>query len=127
MGTLTLANLAVTGQVSIITRTGTDQLNLVVDGLHIAACDARRYSEQPQKYGVNVYQGALTVYNFNGDVHSRIIASLSNISVGAKNAPVLGSGIFVSGFGDQAGQVELDTLTTGEVHSTGMCPTARPT
>jgi hypothetical protein len=122
MGTLTLANLAVTGQVSIITRTGTDKLNLVVDGLHIAACDARRYSEQPQKYGVNVYQGALTVYNFNGDANSRIKASLSNIGVGAKNAPVLGSGIFVSGFGDQGGQVELDTLTTGEVHSTGMLP-----
>ncbi|HKT32509.1 MAG TPA: hypothetical protein VJS89_08470 [Gammaproteobacteria bacterium] len=122
MGTLTLGNLAVTGQVSIITHAGTDKLNLVVDGLHIAACDARRYSEQPQKYGVNVYQGALTVYNFNGGVNSRITASLTNISVGAKNAPVLGSGIFVSGFGDQSGLVELDTLTTGAVHSTGMLP-----
>ncbi len=122
MGTLTLGNLTVTGQVSIITRTGTDQLRLVVDGLHIAACDARRYSEQPQKYGVNVYQGALTVYNFNGDANSRISASLSNISAGARNAPVLGSGIFVSGFGDQGGQVALDTLTTGAVHSTGMLP-----
>ncbi len=122
MGTLTLDNLAVTGQVSIIIRTGTDRLNLVVEDLHIAACDSRRYSEQPQKYGVNVYQGALSVYNFNGDESSRIKASLSNISVGAKNAPVLGSGIFVSGFGDHGGQVELDTLTTGEVHSTGMLP-----
>ncbi|MGH7100940.1 MAG: hypothetical protein ACREFJ_00970 [Acetobacteraceae bacterium] len=122
MGTITLSNLAVTGKVSIITRTGTDKLNLAVDGLHIAACDSRRYSEQPQKYGVNVYQGALTVYNFNGDANSRIGASLTNIAVGAKNAPVLGSGIFVSGFGDQGGRVELETLTTGEIHSTGMLP-----
>ena len=122
MGTMTLTNLAVTGQVSIITHAGTDRLNLVVDGLHIAACDARRYSEQPQKYGVNVYQGALTIYNFNGGANSRIRASLTNISVGAKNAPVLGSGIFVSGFGDQNGLVELDALTTGAVHSTGMLP-----
>lgn len=122
MGTLTLANLTVTGQVSIIIRGGTDKLNLVADGLHIAACDARRYSEQPQKYGVNVYQGALTVYNFNGDANSRITASLRNISAGTNQAPVLGSGIFVSGFGDQGGQVELDLLSTGEVHSTGMLP-----
>lgn len=122
MGTITLGDLAVTGQVSIITHAGTDKLNLVVDKLHIAACDARRYSEQPQKYGVNVYQGALTVYNFNGGAKSRITASLSNVSVGAKNAPVLGSGIFVSGFGDQSGLVELDTLTTGEVHSSGILP-----
>lgn len=122
MGKLTLDNLVVTGQVSIITRVGTSKLDLAVDGLYIAACDARRYSEQPQKYGVNVFQGALTVYNFNGDAKSKITASLTNISVGAKNAPVLGSGIFVSGFGDQGGWVEVDTLTTGEVHSTGMLP-----
>ena len=122
MGTIALGNLAVTGQVSIITRTGTDKLKIVVDGLHIASCDSRRYSEQPQKYGVNVYQGALTVYNFNGDPNSRIKASLTNIAIGARNAPVLGSGIFVSGFGDHGGWVDLDTLTTGEVHSTGMLP-----
>lgn len=120
MGTITLGNLAVTGQVSIITHAGTDKLNLVADGLHVAACDARRYSEQPQKYGVNVCQGALPVYNFNDSPNSLITASLTNISVGTKNAPALGSGIFVSGFGDQSGPVELDTLSTGEVHSTGM-------
>lgn len=122
MGTIALTDLVVTGQVSILTRTGTKALKLTVDRLHIAACDARRYSEQPQKYGVNVYQGALTVYNFNGDADSRIHASLTDISVGAKHAPALGSGIFVCGFGDSGGQVELETLTTGEVHSTGALP-----
>lgn len=122
MGTITLSGLVVTGQVSIIIRTGTSRLNLAVDGLHVAACDARRYPEQPQKYGVNVYQGALTVYNFNGDAQSLIQASLKNVSVGAPQAPVLGSGVFVSGFGDVGGRVELDLLTTGAVHSTGMLP-----
>ena len=122
MGRITLKDLTVTGQVSIITRSGTDKLDLLVDKLHIAACDARRYSEQPQKYGVNVYQGALTVYNFSGDAKSTIRATLTNISVGAKNAPVLGSGVFVSGFGDQGGWVQLDKLTTGAVYSCGMLP-----
>jgi hypothetical protein len=115
MGRMTLKNLSVTGQVSIITRTRTDKLTLVIDKLHIAACDSRRYSEQPQKYGVNVYQGALTVYNFSGDTRSNIYASLTDISVGARNAPVIGSGIFVSGFSDQGGWVQLDKLTTGAV------------
>ena len=122
MGRITLEGLDVTGQVSIITRTGTDKLILAVDKLHIAACDCRRYSEQPQKYGVNVYQGALTVYNFSGDTKSSIAASLTHISVGARNAPVLGSGIFVSGFGDQGGWVQLEKLTTGAVYSCGMLP-----
>lgn len=122
MGRIALENLTVTGQVSIIVRGGTDRLDLVVDRLHIAACDCRRYSEQPQKYGVNVYQGALTVYNFNGDPGSRISASITNITAGAKNAPVIGSGIFVSGFGDTGGTVELRELTTGAVYSNGMLP-----
>lgn len=122
MGTITLEDLTVTGQVSIITRAGTGKLNLAIDKLHIASCDCRRYSEQPQKYGVNVYQGALTVYNFNGDTKSNIHASLTNISVGARGAPVIGSGIFVSGFGDQGGWVQVDKLTTGAVYSCGMLP-----
>lgn len=122
MGTITLSDLRVTGQVSIITRAGTDKLELVVDKLDVASCDCRRYSEQPQKYGVNVYQGALTVYNFSGDSNSNIYASLTNITVGRKNAPVIGSGIFVSGFGDQGGWVQLEKLTTGAVYSSGMLP-----
>lgn len=122
MGRITLNDLSVTGQVSIIVRGGTKSLDLAIDRLHVAACDCRRYSEQPQKYGVNVYQGALTVYNFNGDADSTIRASLTNITAGTRNAPVIGSGIFVSGFGDDGGQVELEKLTTGAVYSNGMLP-----
>lgn len=122
MGRMVFEDLCVTGQVSIIVRAGTDRLDITVDTLHVAACDCRRFSEQPQKYGVNVYQGALTVYNFNADPESRVTARLSNISIGARNAPVLGSGVFVSGFGDTGGSIELETLTTGAVHSTGMLP-----
>jgi len=122
MRSIDLSELNVTGQVSIIVRGGTSKLELVVDKVHIAACDCRRYSEQPQKYGVNVYQGALTVYNFNGDPSSNIRASITNVSAGSRNAPVIGSGIFVSGFGDRGGFVDIDKLTTGAVYSNGMLP-----
>lgn len=122
MGSIALTNLSVTGQVSIIVRGGTKKLKLAVDRLHVAACDCRRYSEQPQKYGVNVYQGALTVYNFNGDPDSAIHASLTDISVGRRGAPVIGSGVFVCGFSDNGGWVELEKLTTGAVYSNGMLP-----
>jgi hypothetical protein len=122
MGNIALNDLSVTGQVSVIVRGGTKNLNLSVDKLHVAACDSRRYSEQPQKYGVNVYQGALTVYNFNGDTDSKIRASLTNITAGSRNAPVIGSGVFVSGFSDNGGWVELEKLTTGAVYSNGMLP-----
>jgi hypothetical protein len=122
LGTLTLKNLTVTGQIQILTRAGTTKTTLVADDIDIVACDARRYSEQPQKYGVNVYQGAFTVYNYNSDAKSVINATLTNISLGRKGAPVIGSGLFICGFGDTGGYVLVDSITTGDIYSNGMLP-----
>jgi len=126
LGTLSLKNLTITGQVQILTRTGTNKTKLIADNIDIVACDARRYSEQPQKYGVNVYQGAFTIYNFNSDTESVINATLTNISLGRKGAPVIGSGLFVCGFGDNGGWVIADTITTGDIYSNGMLPFGQP-
>jgi len=122
LGTLTLKNLTLTGQVQILTRAGTDNTVLIADSIDIVSCDARRYSEQPQKYGVNVYQGAFTVYNYNSDTNSNIQATLTNISLGRKGAPVLGAGFFVGGYGDNGGWVKADTITTGDIFTNGMLP-----
>jgi hypothetical protein len=122
MGTITLRNLIVAGQVSLIIRTGTQQARVDADHVDVIAADARKYSEQPQKYGVNVYQGAFTLYNFNGDPASKIHATLTNITAGRRNAPVYGSGIFISGFGDNGGYVLLEKLSTGAVYSHGLLP-----
>lgn len=126
LGTLSLNNLTITGQVQILTRAGTSKTKLIADNVDIVACDARRYSEQPQKYGVNVYQGAFTVYNFNSDPDSVINATLTNISLGRKGAPVIGTGLFVCGFGDNGGRVIADTITTGDIYLNGMLPFGQP-
>ena len=120
MGVLELRNLKVTGQVGLIFRGGTKAAHVVADDVHVVACDARAYCEQPQKYGVNVLQGAFTLYHFNGDPESKTTATLTNIRAGAKDAPVIGSGVFISGFGDNGGFVEIDNLTTGPIYSNGM-------
>ena len=126
LGTLSLKNLTITGQVQILTRAGTNKTKLIADNIDVVACDARRYSEQPQKYGVNVYQGAFTVYNFNSDPDSVINATLTNISLGRKGAPVIGAGLFVCGFGDNGGWVIADTITTVDIYSNGMLPFGQP-
>ncbi|CAL1518797.1 hypothetical protein [Chitinophaga sp. MM2321] len=126
LGILSLKNLVITGQVQILTRAGTSKTTLLADNIDIVACDARRYSEQPQKYGVNVYQGAFTVYNFNSTPDSVINATLTNISLGRKGAPVIGSGLFICGFGDNGGWVIADTITTGDIYSNGMLPYGQP-
>ena len=126
LGTFKLSHLTVSGQIQILTRGGTKRTKLIADQVDVVACDARKYSEQPQRYGVNVYQGAFTIFNFNSDPESLIEATLTNISIGRKGAPVIGSGLYVSGFGDQGGRVEADSITTGEIHSNGMIPYGTP-
>lgn len=122
LGTFTLENLLVKGQVSIITRVGVEKANIVIDNVDIHSADARHYLEQPQKYGVNVLQGALTIYNINPNADSLISVSVSHLSIGRKNAPVSGCGVFVSGFGDKGGRTEISKLHVKAVYSNGKIP-----
>lgn len=122
LGNMVLNNLNVIGQVSLIMRGKAFSMSLNTNKIHIAASDTRHYKEQPHKYGVNVYQGAFTVYNLNPSEKSIIKAHCESISVGAPNAPVLGSGVFISGYGDQGGCVHLEKLTTEDVYSHGLIP-----
>ena len=120
LGTLTLSHLTVTGQIQLLTRTGTHKSKFVATQIDIVACDARSRPEQPQKYGVDVLQGAFTLYNFNSDPDSVIEATVTDLSLGRAGAPVLGSGLYLGGYGDTGGRVHASTITTGEIHSNGM-------
>lgn len=126
LGTFTLKDLTITGQVQILTRSGSLKTKLIAENIDIVSCDARRYSEQPQKYGVNVYQGAFTVYNYNSNPDSVIQATLTDIKLGRKGAPVIGTGLFIGGFGDNGGWVLADQVSTGEIYTNGMIPYGQP-
>ena len=58
----------------------------------------------------------------SSDPQSLLTATLTHVSAGRPAAPVLGSGVLVSGFGDTGGQVQLSRLTTGAVYATGLLP-----
>ncbi|UKB78341.1 hypothetical protein [Chryseobacterium sp. MEBOG07] len=122
LGTFQLENLLVKGQVSIIARTGVEKVNIIINNVDIISADVRHYLEQPQKYGVNVLQGALTIYNLNASNNSLISVNVSKISIGRKNMPVSGSGIFIAGFGDKGGRTEVSKLHTNAVYSNGKIP-----
>ena len=122
LGTFTLHNLSVSGQVALILRIGVERAKVDIEGLDIYAADARHWLEQPQKYGVNVLQGALTIYNMNGDAESLVSVQARKVAIGRKNQPVSGSGIFIAGAGDNGGKVEIEKLETGAVYSTGRIP-----
>lgn len=122
LGEFKFANLSLTGQFSFIMRAGIESASVWVENLDIIACDSRHYFEQPQKYGVNVLQGAFTVYNFNSDAKSLLKLHATGIRIGRKNAPVSGSGLFVSGFGDEGGRLHADLIETKAIYSNGKLP-----
>lgn len=123
---ITLRNLTVTGMVQLLTRGNNKKLHVDIDGLDIVAADSRNYAERPMKYGVNVYQGALTIYNYNPKEGSEITVSAENISLGREGAPVIGTGVFIGGFNDESGKVVVDKLTTNDIYTNGMIPTGQP-
>lgn len=105
LGHMTLGAVTAVGQVQILARDKVRSGHVEVDGLDIIAADARGRSERPHGYGVYVIQGAFTLWNMQAEESVVISADLTGLSAGRIGAPVLGSGIFVSGGGDHGGRL----------------------
>jgi hypothetical protein len=119
LGRMQLAGITAIGQVQILVRDAVMGGHVDVEGLDIVAADARARSERPHGFGVYVLQGAFTLWNMQPDERIVITARLVGLSVGREGAPVLGSGIFISGAGFTGGRLVAPLLDTGAVYSDG--------
>jgi hypothetical protein len=126
LGHLLIAGVTTTGQVQILARDKVRSGHVEVDGLDIIAADARAQSERPHGYGVYVIQGAFTLWNMQADKDIMISADLTGLSAGRIGAPVLGSGIFVSGAGDNGGQLIASQIETHGVYCDAKIPPGTP-
>jgi hypothetical protein len=115
LGTLTIQGVHATGRVQILARGNVRHAHVVVEGLDIVSADACGEKDRPHQYGVDVLQGAFTLWNMQNDQS----ADLLDLAAGRLGAPVLGSGIFVSGAGEGGGRVEVEHLRTGSIYSDG--------
>lgn len=122
LGQFSFKNMTIAGQFSFLTRKGVKSANVKVDGLDIVAANTKSHPEHPYKYGAHAFQGAFTVYNFSTDKDSNINLSVNNLSIGRKHAPVIGTGVFVAGFGDEGGKVTADKIHTNAVYTNGKLP-----
>ncbi|WP_239797113.1 hypothetical protein [Candidatus Nitrotoga arctica] len=125
LGQIRLAGVTTVGQVQILARDKVRSGHVVVEGLNVIAADARARSDRPNGFGVNVTQGAFTLWNMQTDATVSISADLTGLSAGRPTAPVLGSGIFVSGTLD-GGRLTLPLLETGAVYSDGKIAPGTP-
>lgn len=126
LGLIRLCNVVTVGMVQLLARDKVRSGHVDINGLHVAAADARAQSDRPVGFGVKVIQGAFTLWNMQADDHVVISANLIGLSAGRATAPVLGSGIFVSGPGFGKGKLSVGRLETGPVYSDGCIPPGTP-
>lgn len=126
LGHLTLSDLTTTGRVQLLARDRKRSGRVTVNGLDIQAADARGEPERPHGYGVYVLQGAFTLWNMQPAEEVAIEASLAGLSVGRDGAPVLGSGVFVSGARDTGGRLVVRQLETEAIYSDGKIAPGTP-
>ncbi len=119
LGRVSLAEITASGQVQLLARDEVVGGHVEVAGLDIVAADARSRPERPHGFGVDVEQGAFTLWNMQPDKGVVISADLSGLSAGRPGAPVFGSGIFVSGHGE-GGRLSVSRLETGAIYSDGL-------
>jgi hypothetical protein len=126
LGTLYLNQLRTIGRVQVLVRNQVRKGRIEVRDLDIVAADSRAATDRPNGFGVFVLQGALTLWNSQPDPEVKITANVSGVTVGRPDSPVLGSGIFVAGHGNDGGSLRLQLLQTGAVYSDGRIKPGTP-
>ena len=126
LGCLTLRDLRVVGAVRLLASDRVRGGHVEAHAIEVEAADARGYDVRPKGYGVEVVPGAFTLWNQQADPTVTITADLTGLAAGRPGAPVRGSGIFVSGAGDDGGRLLVSRLETGPVHSDGGIPPGTP-
>jgi hypothetical protein len=119
LGRLVLRDLIVEGVVQLLARDQVRSGHVEAHSIDIVAADARGYQDRPKGYGVEVIPGAFTLWNQQTDRAVTMTADLTGLMIGRAGAPVLGSGVFVSGAGDAGGRLIAHRVETGAVYSDG--------
>jgi len=118
-GVLELGNLTMTGVVQLLAVDRVRAGRVEVHGIDIVSADSRAYDVRPKGYGVEVVPGAFTLWNQQLDSTVTITADLTGLSAGRPDAPVRGSGIFISGASDTGGRLIVNRLETDAIYSNG--------
>lgn len=136
LGTVALTDIRSVGRVHLESAQA-KSARILLKNIEVKRADARMAAHRPAGFGVEVLLGGLTVLNASKDTHSRWILEAFNLSGGSKSAPLQGSGVFIFGGAyipvdadvstapaptAAGGSIQLNVLTTGEIHSNGGIP-----
>jgi hypothetical protein len=123
LGHVDLRNLVLEGQLQVIATGKLRQGALSATGIAIRKANTLERADTASGNGVHVLQGALTLWNQQADPGSHLTASLENIRIGAATSPVLGGGVFVSGYAARGGgRVTLERVIVESVYADSGLP-----
>jgi len=122
LGNLMLDHVTTIGQVQLLAKDHVRGGHVSVNGLDIVAADAHARSARPHGYGVHVLQGVFTLWNQQSAEQAVLTADLVGISLGRENAPVIGSGVFVSGADFTGTSLQVSRLETDTIFVDGKIP-----
>jgi hypothetical protein len=125
-GTIRLYSLRVVGRVQILAKEKVRKGRVEVDSIDIRSADARGEPERPHEYGVDVLQGAFTLWNMQPEEEVVLTGDLVNLRVGRFGESVRGSGVFVSGAGNRGGRLNVQRLETKAIYINGGIPPSTP-
>lgn len=118
LGNIRLNHLQVTGQIQFLAKGAVQFANIDVRHVVISQFDSR-FSPTISKYGIQAFQGAMTIWNQQHLPNSRINVTIQNLSVGTVQTPSQSSGLFLVGT-TQGGQVHAVSIKTDHIIIRGI-------
>jgi hypothetical protein len=122
LGTVRLVDVTTVGQVQILATERVRAGHVEIDGLDVVSADVRGRTNRPHNLGVDVLQGAFTLWVLQPEEDVTLTAQLRGISAGREGAPVRGSGVLVGGAGESGGRLRVSVLETGPIFTDGGIP-----
>jgi hypothetical protein len=119
LATQHLHRLNVTGQISFVIGSATKKGRIDASFVHIAQASTMHYADRPNRFGVDMVQGALTIWNRSEET-VEIEVDIAHYTCGSEAEPVNASGLVIAGAPDeQAGSVKVNFLSTGAIYTKG--------
>ncbi len=119
MGVHTLSRINVIGQISFIISSNIKKGKIDASYVHIEEASTFHLSDRPNKFSVDMVQGAMTVWNKSEANDDVIDLEITHFSCGSETKPIVGSGLVICGFDLNQGSIKASLISCGHIYTRG--------
>lgn len=113
-----LSRITVTGQISFIITDKTKKGRIEASFVHVADAATMQLKERPNRFGVDLIQGAFTVWN-QSENDTELEVDITHFSCGGETRPINGSGLVLCGNEERMGHIRSTVLSCGHIYTKG--------